>query len=145
MTAPEAPAQVVRVVRAAAIYFALVFIVGFMLGPIRVLWLEPWLGKTIAVLIEAPFLIAAMALASVWAPRWAGVDGGWVSYLTIGVAALAFQQMADVAVGFGLRGMTLNDQVAYFGSPPGYIYAATLIVFALMPLWMWSRRTRSEA
>jgi hypothetical protein len=145
MTAPEAPAQVVRVVRAAAIYFAVVFIVGFMLGPIRVLWLEPWLGKTIAVLIEAPFLIAAMALASVWVPRWTGVNGGWVSYLTIGVAALAFQQIADLAVGFGLRGMTLNDQVAYFGSPPGYIYAATLIVFALMPLWMWSRRTRSEA
>jgi hypothetical protein len=86
-----------------------------------------------------------MALASVWVPRWTGVNGGWVSYLTIGVAALAFQQIADLAVGFGLRGMTLNDQVAYFGSPPGYIYAATLIVFALMPLWMWSRRTRSEA
>ena len=34
---------------AAVLYFAIVFGVGFGLGPIRVLWLEPALGKALAV------------------------------------------------------------------------------------------------
>lgn len=130
--------------RAAAIYFAIVFAVGFVLGPIRVLWLEPWLGKTLAVLAEMPFLLAAMRVGAGLAPRWAGVDGGWPTYLSIGAAALVMQQIADLAVGFGLRGATLSEQVAYFATPPGYIYAASLVVFALMPLWVWARKQRSD-
>jgi hypothetical protein len=34
--------------------------VGFLLGPIRVLWLEPRVGLVIAAACEAPFLLAAM-------------------------------------------------------------------------------------
>lgn len=123
-----------RVLAAAAIYFALVFGVGLVLGPIRVLWLEPVLGRTIAVLCETPFLVGAMIIAARLAPRWSKMAGGWISYLALGLIALALQQIADLAVGFGLRGMTLGDQLAYFATPPGYIYMATLIVFALAPL-----------
>ncbi len=123
-----------RVLHAAAIYFALVFAAGLLLGPARVIWIEPWLGNAIAVLLEAPFLIAAMWFASRAAPKWAGASGGWPSFLAIGVAALLMQQIADLAVGFGLRGMTFSDQLAHFATPAGMIYAATLIFFALMPL-----------
>jgi len=124
---------------AAAIYFAIVFGVGLVLGPIRVLWLEPMLGRTIAVLCETPFLVGAMIVAARLAPRWIKVAGGWLSYLALGLIALALQQIADLAVGFGLRGMTLGDQLAYFSTPPGYIYIATLIVFALAPLLIYMR------
>ena len=123
-----------RVPHAAAIYFALVFAAGLLLGPARVIWIEPWLGNAIAVLLEAPFLIAAMWFASRAAPKWAGASGGWPSFLAIGVAALLMQQIADLAVGFGLRGMTFSDQLAHFATSAGVIYAATLIIFALMPL-----------
>lgn len=51
-----------RALHAAFIYFAIVFGAGMLLGPPRVLWLEPWLGKTLAVLAEAPLLIFAMSL-----------------------------------------------------------------------------------
>jgi hypothetical protein len=122
-------------VLAAAIYFALVFAVGLALGPVRVLWLEPVLGRTFAVLCETPFLIAAMVIAARHAPLWAKVQGGWPSYLAIGLIALALQQVADLAVGFGLRGMTLNEQLALFSTPPGYIYAFNLVVFAGAPLF----------
>lgn len=123
-----------RILWAACIYFALVFAVGLALGPVRVLLLEPWLGQTLAVLCEAPFLIAAMAGAARLAPRWAGMSDGWTSHLWVGVLALLLQQLADLAVGFGLRAMTINQQLAYFATPPGWIYAFTLIVFALAPL-----------
>lgn len=123
-----------RIVSTAALYFALVFLVGLVLGPLRVLWLEPVLGPTFAVLCETPFLLGAIWLAARWAPRWTKLDGGWISYLAAGLLALAFQQVADLAVGFGLRGMTLKDQMSFFGTPPGYIYAFDLIVFALAPV-----------
>lgn len=132
-----------RVPHAAGIYFALVFAVGMVLGPARVVWLEPWLGKALAVLLEAPLLIGAMWLAARAAPAWTHVEGGWISFLSIGVIALAFQQVSDLAVGFGLRGMTLADQLAYFVTPAGIIYAVTLIVFALMPLIRMRRAGRN--
>jgi hypothetical protein len=130
---------------AALIYFAIVFGVGLALGPVRVLWIEPWLGPAVAVLIEAPVLVFAMTIAARLAPGWTGLRGGWASYLAVGVLALALQQIADLAVGFGLRGMTLAAQAHYFTTPPGWIYAATLIAFALMPLIMYARAARPVA
>jgi hypothetical protein len=139
---PTRAMRVNRVLRAATIYFAIVFAVGLVLGPPRVLWLEPWLGTTLAVLCEAPLLILAMAIGARAAPTWAGMSGGWISHLAMGLIALALQQVADLAVGFGLRGLTLNEQIAYFSQPAGYIYAATLIVFAVMPLVVFVQRRR---
>ncbi|MBL8545964.1 MAG: hypothetical protein JNL81_05835 [Hyphomonadaceae bacterium] len=133
-----------RIIVTAAIYFLLVFVVGLVLGPVRVLWLEPVLGRTIAVLCETPFLIAAMVFAARWSPRWTKLSGGWLSYLAVGFIALALQQLADLAVGFGLRGMTLNDQLAFFATPPGYIYAANLIIFAVAPLLVRRRRVAED-
>ena len=123
-----------RVAQAGVAYFAMVFCAGLLLGPPRVLWLEPWLGETLAVLAEAPVLIFAMWFAARLAPAWAGLRGGWVSFLAVGFIAFVLQQIADLAVGFGLRGMTLNEQWAYFSTPPGYIYGACLVLFILTPL-----------
>jgi hypothetical protein len=50
----------VRLTAASLLYFAIVFGAGFLLGPVRVFWLEPQLGKSVAVLCEAPFLLVVM-------------------------------------------------------------------------------------
>lgn len=134
-----------RVPHAAVIYFAMVFLVGLVLGPARVLWLEPWLGNALAVLVEAPFLVAAMWFAARAAPAWTRVEGAWPSFLAVGLLALVLQQVADLAVGFGLRGMTLQHQMAYFATPAGMIYAASLIIFTLMPLIRMRRLGRSTS
>jgi hypothetical protein len=142
---PGAVGKAAPLLAAAALYFCMVFLVGAGLGPLRVLWLEPFLGATIAVLCEAPLLIAAMSLAAHWAPAWARFDGGWLSFLAMGVLALALQQVADLAVGFGLRGMTFDTQLRYFETPPGWIYAFCLVVFAFMPMIAyWRRRRRAR-
>lgn len=130
--APAQPRK--RIVTAALYYFALVFGAGLVLGPPRVLWLEPWLGKTLAVALEAPLLILAMWWGARAAPAWAGVRAGAGALLAVGVLALVLQQLADLSVGFGLRGMTLAEQLRYFATPPGYIYAGCLALFAIMPL-----------
>ena len=43
-----------QIVKAAVLYFALVFGAGFVLGPIRILWVAPRLGARVAELLEAP-------------------------------------------------------------------------------------------
>lgn len=58
-----------RWMAASLLYFAIVIAVGFLLGPLSVLWLEPQLGKTIAVLCELPLLLVAMILAARWVLR----------------------------------------------------------------------------
>ena len=98
------------------------------------LWLEPLLGKTGAVAIEAPFLLAAIMLAARTVPRRVGLSCDVKSLATVGLIALAFQQIADLAVGVGLRGISPLDQFRNFATPAGLIYADSLAAFAAMPL-----------
>lgn len=133
-----------RTLLAAIYYFAIVFAVGFVLGPPRVLWLQPFLGDTLSVLCEAPLLIGAMSLGARWSVRWAAAPRQISSMALVGVVALTFQQIADLAVGFGLRGMTLAQQIDYFATPPGMIYAFCLVVFALMPALVNLWNTKAE-
>ena len=92
-----------KILTAGIVYFLCVFAVGFALGPIRVLWLEPLLGKTSAVAIEAPFLLGAMVLAARTIPSRVGLSCDVKSLAAVGLIALACQQIADLAVGVGLQ------------------------------------------
>jgi hypothetical protein len=123
----------IRIVGAAALYFLIVFGVGFVLGPIRVFWLEPVIGPAAATLCEAPLLLAAIMFAALWVPSKIGVPITIGSLLKMGLIALTILIMADVLVGTAIRGITWAEQFAYFASPAGLIYLGLLAVFTLMP------------
>jgi hypothetical protein len=122
-----------RIVIAAAVYFAIVFGVGMALGPIRVLWLEPRLGPTLAVLCETPFLLAAMTIAARWVPRRVQLGTDLAPLALMGIGALALQQAADLALGVWLRGLTPAEQFANFATPSGAVYLVLLVIFAGLP------------
>jgi hypothetical protein len=122
-----------RITAAAALYFAIVFGVGFILGPIRVLWLEPRIGPLLATACEAPFLLAAMVVAARWVPRVTRLEKGLASLVVMGLGALFLQQIADFAVGIGLRGLSASQQLGHFATPQGLIYALLLVAFAAIP------------
>jgi len=125
---------------AALFYFLAVFGAGFMLGPIRVLVVEPRLGAFAAVLLEAPLLLAAIVVAARFVPRLAGVPPRPGPLLGVGFGALALQQIADISVGYALRGLGLTEQLARLATPEGAIYGALLLAFALMPALVNRRR-----
>ncbi|MBI5260552.1 MAG: hypothetical protein HY852_01895 [Bradyrhizobium sp.] len=125
--------MIAKIIKAAGLYFLIVFGTGFLLGPIRVLWLEPRIGTLAAVLCEAPFLLAAIFVGSRLAPRAVRIEPRTDMLLAVGTAALAMQQTADVTVGLALRDLALRDQLAQFASAEGAVYAALLILFAVMP------------
>lgn len=119
---------------AAVFYFAIVFGVGFALGPIRVLWLEPRIGPLMASFCEAPFLLVAMIVAARWIPKRLALASDRLILGFMGAGALALQQVAALGVGVALRGMTLADQIARLATAPGLIYLTLLTLFAVMPL-----------
>ena len=121
------------IVLAAGLYAAIVFGTGLMLGPIRVFWLEPRIGKLAAGLCETPFLLLSMIYAARWAPHFSGAGGDTASLIAIGLGAFVLGQIAEYAVGTWLRGMPLSEQLAQFATPAGWVYAAALVAFAAMP------------
>ncbi len=104
-----------------------------MLGTVRVVWLEPQIGRAAAELCEAPFLLVTIVFASRWVPRVLHLRHDLVSLGLMGLGALAILQGVDLAVGVFLRGITPAEQLANFATAAGLIYAGLLIAFAAMP------------
>jgi hypothetical protein len=119
--------------KAAATYFALVFAAGFVLGPIRELWLVPYWGSTAGILIEAPFMVAAMILAVRRVLRRFAVPAGTVPRLVVGLLAFGLLMIAELAGALVLRGWSLEHYLASLGTLPGLISLLLFLLFAAMP------------
>lgn len=129
-----------RVLLAGAAYFASVFVAAFALGAIRTFLLEPRLGETLAVAIEAPFLIGAMFLSARHVIPRLRPPTSVGALLGVGLFALLLQQVAE----FGLviaAGETVQSHLAYLITIAGMIYLAALCVFVVLPLLMWRGRS----
>jgi hypothetical protein len=123
-----------RTIAAASLYFLIVFGAGFLLGPVRVFWLEPRVGETTAVLCEAPLLFIVIVLSAWRVPLALGLKTTFGALAGMGLGALFLQQLADFAVGSLLRGLTPARQITRLGRPAGLVYIALLALFAAMPL-----------
>lgn len=130
--------NVLRWVKSAAIYFAIVFGVGFALGPIRVLWLEPRLGVRTAELIEAPFMLLAVILAGRWVGRRLCAGYSPAARVGVGLVAAGFVLVADLAVGVGLRGMSVLEVFTARDPVSGPLYYALVALTAVAP-WVFGR------
>ncbi|WP_225314297.1 hypothetical protein [Marinobacter halotolerans] len=131
--------SIVRLVKVAAIYFAVVFGVGFLLGPIRVLWLEPRLGVRAAELIEAPFMLVAIILAGRWVGRRLCPSHGPSFRLSVGLLAAGLVLAADVGVGVGLRDMSVTEVFTQRDPVSGPVYYALVALTAVSP-WLFGRQ-----
>jgi hypothetical protein len=127
------------ILRWSGIYFGAVFGVGFLLGPIRVLWLEPRLGERAAQLIEAPFMLLATVLAGRWVGGHLRSGYGACARLAIGALAAGLVLLADLGVGVGLRGMTMAEVFGGRDPVSGAVYYALVALMALAP-WALARK-----
>lgn len=123
-----------RVLLASGSYFLIIFASGFLLGTTRVIWIEPWVGKTLAVACEMPLMLGAIFAVARWLPKRLGMDVRFWPLLSMGLGALFLQQIADFGVGTLVRGISAADQLAYLATPAGLIYLGLLAVFAMMPV-----------
>jgi hypothetical protein len=124
----------VTVLKAGALYFALTFGTGFVLGTIRVFWLVPRLGERTAELLEAPVMLVVVILAARWVTRRLRVPAAPAIRLGMGLVALALLVGVEFSVVFWLRGLTIDRYLASRDPVAGVAYVVLLAVFAIMPV-----------
>ncbi len=127
---------------AALTYFVLVFATGFVLGAVRVPFLEPRFGKLIATLIEAPIMIVAIIIAACHVTAWFALAGRRLELSFVGILAVSLAAVADLCVGLLLRQMSFGEQLLYLMTPAGLTYLLLLAIFAATPLLgdLWRQR-----
>ena len=120
--------------RAAFLYFALVFGAGFVLGPIRLLWVVPRFGTRAAELMEMPIMLVVTIVAARWVIRRFAVPSTPASRLGMGCAALGLLLTAEFALVLRLRGLSIAEYLASRDPVSGTVYYAMLGLVAVMPL-----------
>jgi hypothetical protein len=123
-----------KILKAGVLYFALVFGAGFVLGPIRILWLVPRVGTRVAELMEAPIMLIVVILAARWVVQRLAVPPIPLKRLGAGLIALGLLLVAEFSLVLWLRGMTISEYFAARDPVSGTVYYVMLGVFALMPL-----------
>jgi hypothetical protein len=131
--------QALRATEAGAVYAIIVFLIGFILGTIRVLLLAPRLGETIAVIVEAPVILAASWFVCRWCVDRLDVRRTVSARSLMGL--VAFLVLMSVEVGMGaVFGRSLVDQLDSYGYSAGAISLAAQVIFAMFSvLQVWRR------
>jgi hypothetical protein len=129
--------MMVRAFKAGAVYFLLLYVVGFILGATRELLLAPRLGVAMASTIEAiPMFAAIFHFAPLIARRF-GIPPKSGGRMLMGFFGLTLLIGAEIAMTRAMRGLSPGQWLAHFASFEGAIYAVLLACFAAMP---WLRR-----
>ena len=128
-----------NVLKAAVVYFVIVFGAGFVLGTVRTLFVLPLVGSRTAELLEMPLMLTVIALGARWINRYLTATATSSTQISVGLFALALVLLAEIAVGVGLRGQSPVESLLNRDPVSGTIYYVMLGVFALMP-WLLARR-----
>ena len=128
-----------QILKAGGLYFTLVFGAGFVLGPIRILWVVPRLGTRMAELMETPIMLAVMIVAARWIVRRLAVPFTPSSRLGMGCVALGLLLVAEFTLVLWLRGLSIREYLASRDLVSGTVCYVMLGVFTIMPLLV-SRR-----
>jgi hypothetical protein len=121
-------------VKAGLAYFGAVFVVGFMLGVIRVLMLVPRIGEITSVLLETPVILAVSWLVSGWATEKFHVSSAVSQRLVMGGVAFALLMLAEIGVSVFAFGRSIEDHLAAYRSWQGVIGLIAQIAFAMIPV-----------
>lgn len=121
-------------------YALLALAAGWVLGPLRELVVAPRLGPMPALMLEAPLMLAACALAARWTARRFAVPTQIGPRAVMGLAALAVLLAAELAGSMALRGLSPGAWLARAATPQGLIPLGLFLLFAAMPLLLrrWS-------
>jgi type IV secretory pathway TrbD component len=123
-----------QILKAGVFYFALVFGAGFVLGPMRILWVVPRFGVRMAELLETPIMLVVTIFAARWIVRRLAVPFTAVSRLGMGFVALSLLLAAEFTLVLWLRGLSISEYLSSRDPVSGTVYYVMLGAFAIMPL-----------
>jgi hypothetical protein len=123
-----------NVLKAGALYFAIMFGVGFLLGAVRTLWIVPQVGTRIAELMEAAVMFVITIVAARWAVQRLAVPAHRSARFGMGAIALGLLLFAEFGLVSWLRGISVKEYLATRDPVSGTVYYRLLALFGLMPL-----------
>jgi len=123
--------QLPVILKAALAYFALVFGAGFILGPMRILFIVPRFGVLVAELMEYPLMLVVIVAAASWLVRKFQIAE---QTLLVGLLALGLMMAFEFTLVLWLRGLTPTEYLSERDALSSFIYYLMLVVFAVMPL-----------
>lgn len=140
-----------EIVRLSLVYFSLPFAGGFVLGSIRVPFVQPALGVRYAELLEAPIMMVVIWHSAQFISRQ--MEGAWkgraafITPILIGVLAFVWLMLVEITITAILNGGWWNAVHIYVtGRDPvaGPVYGMTLLAYALMPWYIWYRQAQDK-
>jgi hypothetical protein len=121
-------------IAAGAVYFVIVFAVGFALGVPRTLWLEPALGRWPAVAMELPVILAVSWIACRWCVQRHGVAALPSHRAVMGLVAFALVMLAELVMSMFLMGRSLWQHLLAFADPAAAMGLISQMAFAMFPV-----------
>ena len=97
------------ILKAGALYFALVFGTGFVLGTVRTLWVVPRFGTRMAELMETPIMLVVTMVAARWIVSRLAVPSVPSNRLGMGFVALGLMLAAEFGFVLWLRGLSIRE------------------------------------
>ena len=115
---PGAKMRIGRIVGAAFAYASSAFIIGFALGAIRVLFLAPRIGSTLAVSIEAPMMLAFSWAIMKWIGPRLALPATPAAMVVLGLLAFGLLQLYEFGLAIFVFGRTLRETSQALASRP---------------------------
>ena len=122
-----------RIMKAALVYFLVVFGIGSLLGPLRIVLVAPRLGEQIAELLEAPLMLLVIVVAANWIVHRFQLPIRSIYRLGTGVSGLILGLVFEFGLVLTLRGLTVREYSQTRDPIAASVYYLTLVLFALMP------------
>jgi hypothetical protein len=130
----------VRELKAALATVALAMLAGTLLGIARTLWLQPAVGRELAIALETPVMLAFGAVVVRRAVSRFGVADAAGPRLATGALILLLLVAAEDALNRVLRGGSVLGYWAHYSTTARLLTAAGLVGYALLPLLVGRRR-----
>jgi hypothetical protein len=120
-------------IKAGIAYFATVFLAGFVLGTVRVLFLIPRMSEAAAVLIELPIMLTLSWVVARWLIARLGVPAVMTARVTMGGLAFALLMIAELGVSVFLLDRSLIEHLNHYTELSALLGLAGQIAFAAIP------------
>jgi len=127
------------------VYGSIVFAAGFALGAVRVLFLAPKLGATMAVLLETPAILGISWEVARWCIVRYGVAADASAGGLMGSIAFAILMLCELATAVLVFQRTPGEFLQSHASVPGAIGLAAQVAFAVFPstVMLFEREVRN--
>jgi hypothetical protein len=123
-----------HVFQAGVVYAAAVFVAGFAIGLIRVLWVAPLSGDFAAFILEAPVMLAISWTLCGWTTERVGGPTRVRDRVAMGAVALVLLSGAETLVATIAAGGRLAPVMTTRGQPAMFLGLVTQVCFALCPV-----------